>query len=355
MSQQFLRLYDSGAQTDGAFLLSEGTAYFFINTVDRYSLSGKGMILGATELILSSDGISTQRIETALAAQGSEIKRISREKFTEGLASFPFLMNISIVMAKQLVLTNQLLLRAQKSYSGKEDQRKSICIQYYNIVKDISSEYAKRKLPWLKEFLQKFEISLVCKEGEAHSRTLEPVKIEGGSALSGNLTEYAKDSLLCEEGTPGNEMFILQSGMIDVLIGGKPVAVISEPGTPIGEIALLIGEKRSASLRAKNTVIAAKLQKSDLAEISLKDISVIRMIALSLAKKHYQNVNKIGELTGKIVTKEINQTADAKSRESLKLTAMESELSSLRDALSEMVFKRKEPFLKEIAAKYDIK
>lgn len=354
MSQQYLRLYDSGAQADGAFLLSEGTAYFFINTADRYSLSGKGMILGATELVLSSDGITTQRIETALAAQGAQIKRISPEKFSEGFSSFPFLMNIAIVMAKQLVLTNQLLARAQKTYSGKEDQRKSICIQYYNIIKDISAQYAKRKLPWLKEFLQKYEMSLVCKEGEAHSKTQEPVRIEGGSALSGNLAEYAKDSLLCEEGAAGSEMFILQSGMIDVLIGGKPVAVISEPGTPIGEIALLIGEKRSATLRAKNTVIAAKLQKSDLAAISQKDLSVIRMIALSLAKKHYQNVNKIGELTGKIVEKEITQTPDAKSRESLKLSAMQTELSSLRDALSEMVFKKKEQFLKDIAIKYDV-
>jgi CRP-like cAMP-binding protein len=355
MSQSFVRLYGSGSPADGAFLLAEGSAHFFINTADKYSLSGKGMIIGATELVLSSEGISTPRLETALAAADAQIKRIPPEKFTDGLKSFPFLMNISIVMAKQLVLTNKILSQAQKNFSGKEDERKSVSIQYYHIVKDIAAEYAKRKLPWLKDFLSKYEMSLVFKEGEAHSRTLEPVRLDGCSALSGNLVEYPKGTLLCEEGAAGSEMFILQSGMIDVLIGGKPVAVISDCGTPIGEIALLIGEKRSATLRAKNTVIAAKLQKSDLAAVSQKDLSIIRRIALSLAKKHYQNVNRICELTGKIVEKELTREADAKSRESLKLSSMESELSAMRDAVSEMTFKRREPFLKEIADKYGIK
>jgi CRP-like cAMP-binding protein len=355
MSSKFLRLYESGTPADGAFIVEEGDVYFYITTADRYSLTGRGIIIGATEFILAGElGIHTPRVETALISEGTQVKKITAEKCAEGLSSFPFLLNISIVLARQLVLTNQVISKNQKAVIGKEDDRRKICLDYYRIVKDLSVEYAKRRLPWLKDFVIKYETTIIYKEGEALSRTAEPVRITGGAALTGKIVEYQKDSLICEEGADGDEMFILQSGMIDVIVQGRTVATISDEGTPIGEIALLIGEKRSATLKAKNTVIAARLKKSDLAAIAEKDISIIRMIALSLAKKHYQNINKVLELSGIIAEKEMATSSEAKSKEALKLTACKSDLSSLKNEISELVFKKREPFLKDIAVKYGI-
>ena len=50
-------------------------------------------------------------------------------------------------------------------------------------------------------------------------------------------------------------MFILQSGTLEVSIAGRKAAVIEQPGTVIGEMALLLGEKRTATIKPVNTAV----------------------------------------------------------------------------------------------------
>jgi CRP-like cAMP-binding protein len=356
MSGKFIRLYESGSVADCSFLLEEGNAFFFLTTADKYILNGRNLIIGGSELVLFKElGITTPRMETVLVDETSKVKKISSDKFVEGITNYPFLINVSMVLAKQVSLTNRVISENRKNLVGKEDDRRSLCTEYYKIVRDLREENVKRKLPWLKEIVVKYEMSLVFKEGEALSRTSEPVKIMTSNMLTSKMVEYPKDGIICEEGADGSEMYILQSGMIDVLVGGKSVATISDPGTPIGEIALLIGEKRTATMKAKNTVVLTRIHKNDLKDIASKDLSVIKSIALSLAKKHYQNVSKVHELTMKLVEKEMNTSVDDKRKAAIKYESISSGLSSLRNDVSEIVFKKNEPFLKDIAARYNIK
>ena len=356
MSGKYIRLYESGTAADGSFLLEEGNAFFFITTADKYILNGRNLIIGGSELILFKElGIVTPRMETALVDDTSKVKKISSDKFAEGLSNFPFLINVSMVIAKQVSLTNRVIAENRKNLVGKEDDRRSLCVEYYKIVKDLREENVKRKLPWLKDIVIKYETSLVFKEGEALSRTSEPVRIMTSNVLTDKTVEYPINGIICEEGADGSEMYILQSGMIDVLVGGKSVATISDPGTPIGEIALLIGEKRTATMKAKNTVILTRIHKNDLKDIASKDLSVIKSIALSLAQKHYQNVSKVHELTMKLVDKQMNTSQDDKRKAAMKYSSITSELSSLKNDISEVQFKKNEPFLKEIASRYNIK
>jgi CRP/FNR family cyclic AMP-dependent transcriptional regulator len=67
---------------------------------------------------------------------------------------------------------------------------------------------------------------------------------------------FAEGDLLIEEGgAPGN-LFILESGSVEVLRGGMVVATIAEAGAIIGEMSVLLDAPHSASVRAKTTVIA---------------------------------------------------------------------------------------------------
>lgn len=352
---KYIRLYQSGSEVNEAYLLEEGNAAFFITDTDKYSVNGKNLIIGGTELILNIElSLSASRIETSVVGEGAKLKKLSRESFSEGLKNPSFLLNLGMVLAKQVSLSNQIITKNRTALKGKEEDRQRVCLEYFRIVRDLRDENVKRKLPWLKELVSKYEMSLVFKEGEALSRTAEPVRITGGSALSDKTMEFKKDSIICEEGTDGEEMYILQSGSIDVVVKGNAVAVISDAGTPIGEIALLIGEKRTATLRAKNDVVLTRIHKNDLREIAERDISVIRSIVSSLSKKHYQNVHKAQELTSQIVQKELSDDSAARQKVSLKYTAACTELSAVRNALSEAVFKKNEPFLKEIALRYNV-
>src|ERR1051325_1728280 len=66
--------------------------------------------------------------------------------------------------------------------------------------------------------------------------------------------EYAADAALCVEGEPGNEVFIILSGGVNVLIGtGEQAKVVAEEGAGgfIGEMAVLDPAPRSATVVAK--------------------------------------------------------------------------------------------------------
>ncbi|HEY1405314.1 MAG TPA: cyclic nucleotide-binding domain-containing protein [Spirochaetota bacterium] len=352
MSESFIRLYADGDEPTDAYLLAEGECVFFVSEGDKYTIKGKNIILGGSEVILSKSlNVHTLRLETALIDSTAKVKRIPAERFLEGLSQVSFLLNVAMVLAKQVSLTNLIIARYEKTLHGKKNDRRQVCLEYYNIVRDLKASNAKRVLPWLKEMIVKYETSLVFREGEAMSRTAEPIRISGGTQLSDKMMEFPLGSHLCEEGEEGNEMYILQSGMIDVVVKGTVVATYSEPGTPIGEMALLIGEKRTATLKAKNNVVVTRIRKDEIKEVAEREISIIQSVAHSLAKKQYQNVCRIKDLTEKSIEKEIFSDG---GKDALKFAAVATELSSLRNALSELVFKKNEPFLKEIADRYAI-
>jgi CRP-like cAMP-binding protein len=61
--------------------------------------------------------------------------------------------------------------------------------------------------------------------------------------------EVGMDEMLAEQGRVGHEFFIVLDGHVSVLDGRRPVAQL-HPGDFFGEIALLDGRPRTASVRA---------------------------------------------------------------------------------------------------------
>ncbi|MEX0663769.1 MAG: cyclic nucleotide-binding domain-containing protein [Acidimicrobiia bacterium] len=58
-----------------------------------------------------------------------------------------------------------------------------------------------------------------------------------------------KGHALVEQGAPGNELYLLLDGVLDVVVDGEPIAEVG-PGAILGERALLEGGSRTATLRA---------------------------------------------------------------------------------------------------------
>jgi len=57
------------------------------------------------------------------------------------------------------------------------------------------------------------------------------------------------EGLLCKEGEPGDELYLLLDGVLEVLVGGQRLAEIG-PGAILGERALIEGGLRTSTLRA---------------------------------------------------------------------------------------------------------
>lgn len=348
MPEDFLKLYSSNSEPDSAFFLNEGSVFLYASNNDKYSIKGKNLIIGSTELIMKHIlGENTLRLETAVTTARSTIKRIPYEKFISSIDSFSFLINTSIVLAKQVLLTNKIINKNMDALDANDRLIKDLSMKYYRGIADLSKEYDKRKLPWINDILKKHITSLNFKRGEAFYKSQEALTVEPSSRLSDRMIEYPRGSAICEENTAGEELYILQAGLIDVEIGGNRVATIDKKGTVFGEMALLLNEKRTATLRAKNNTVLTKILKSELKEICEKDNDLLKNIAFSLAQKHYFNIIKIGVVNKSLVEHALDTETDEDKKvnqaERLKL-----DISKLKNELADAVYKKDADYLQPI-------
>ena len=61
----------------------------------------------------------------------------------------------------------------------------------------------------------------------------------------------AAGEVLITEGSPGGTLYVLEDGKLSVERGGVVIATISEPGSLIGEMSVLLGTPNTATVRAE--------------------------------------------------------------------------------------------------------
>lgn len=91
--------------------------------------------------------------------------------------------------------------------------------------------------------------SLTPSEMQAIIPLLKPLKVDPGTVL-------------CREGTPGDALFMIVDGEADILKGTQRLAVLG-PGEMFGEMALLTGEERSATVMARTPMELYELDRGD--------------------------------------------------------------------------------------------
>lgn len=95
---------------------------------------------------------------------------------------------------------------------------------------------------------------LVTAAESALERQLSTTIMRGGARPS--VRRVPAGTLLAEQGQPGEEMYLLLDGVLDVLVDGKLLAQLG-PGAVMGERALLEGGLRTATLRAVSDCVVA--------------------------------------------------------------------------------------------------
>lgn len=348
MSEEFIKLYTVNSQPDSAYFLSNGSVFLYASNIDKYAIKGQNLIVGATELIMNNLlNQQTLRIETAIASRETSIKKIPAEKFINGMSNFSFLINTSIVLAKQVLLTNKIINKNIDALEGKEKQLRELSIKFYKGVFKLNQEYEKRKLPWMNDILKKYFTSINYKRGEAFYRSQDSLTIESSNQLSDKMIEYPRGSVICEENTTGEEMYILQTGAIDVEIGGNRVATIDKRGTVIGEMALLLNEKRTATLKAKNNTVITVIKKNELKEVCEKQDDLLKNVTYSLAQKHYFNIIKISTVNKSLIDQQLDNSG-GEDKTISQVERLKSDIGKLKNELEEVHFKKKMEFLKPI-------
>jgi CRP-like cAMP-binding protein len=352
MSKNYIKLYAVTGAVDFAYFLSEGSVYFYASNVDKYAISGKNLIIGSTELIMKHlHGVDTDRIETAVAEGGSAVKKIPADKFLEGLSTYSFALNASMVLAKQVFLTNQILHKNMTELDGEEKKIRDTAVAYYNILSRMQQENEKRRIPWLKELIGEFVNSLTYKKGEAYCKSSEPARMGTVVSLSDKDVEYERGAVICEEDTPGSEMYILRSGAIDVFVKGICISTINEPGMVVGETSLLLGTGRTATLKAKNKTVITKITRDDLKDVMERQRDFLSGIAMALAKRHFYNVGRIENVNKSIIGQALDRELMGGDKKAALSKRAQKDLQALIDRVDEVAREKKSDFLREMMEK----
>lgn len=125
--------------------------------------------------------------------------------------------------------------------------------------------------PWGQEDSQ----PLVTVAESALERQLSATIMRGGAKPA--VRKLAKDTLLAEQGEPGDDVYLLLDGVLSVWVDGALVGELG-PGAIVGERALLEHGRRTATLRAVTNCVIATAAKDQIDRDSLA----------SLAEQHHR-------------------------------------------------------------------
>ena len=95
--------------------------------------------------------------------------------------------------------------------------------------------------------------------------------------------EFRKDAVLTREGQAGGLAFVIADGTADVVRSGKRLARLGV-GDVVGELSLIDGQPRSATVVATSDLVVLEIAQTDLRKLLKRAPSVVRKLleALSL-------------------------------------------------------------------------
>ena len=94
----------------------------------------------------------------------------------------------------------------------------------------------------------------------------------------------AAGQVLLEEGEVADSVYVLQTGRLEVLVAGRLVRELA-PGAVLGELAVLTGGRRSATVRARRDATLLEVTAADFDALLLDDPAAARAVTAQLAQR----------------------------------------------------------------------
>lgn len=343
------KIYEVMDIADAAYILHSGKLTFEISPDDRYYLEGKEIIFGAEEPLIAfkTEREEYFRFQTVYVEDDASVDRIPLENLYKVISMYNVGYTITKNIARYLEITNKIYINKEKQLSGMDMASKEFARLYVEVIDEVKKTYQKVRTGWLKDVIDRYTNSLVYTKGLAFRRGESKQSLRMSME---KLTDYTfnlrSGSMLCEENGEGNEMFILNRGNLEVYIGGKKVADINEAGTVIGEMALLLGEKRTATIKTVTDCNITVIKPETLKEAAANNPGFFLNVAVNLGKRLENNCSLIRE-TEELLSESKATQAPIPPKERTNYKAL---LSMLRD-LERYDLKYKTEWLSEIISK----
>ena len=132
-------------------------------------------------------------------------------------------------------------------------------------------------------------------------RYLESEKELGEEKEVGEIIKFETDAIIVSQGEPGDEMFIILQGKVEVVIysefdGSETVVATLHAGQSFGEMSMVQGKDRSATIRSTENCILFQIKKIKFNDFMLKEPKIAINMMRMLSKRIIDVEGKIKDL-----------------------------------------------------------
>ena len=110
-------------------------------------------------------------------------------------------------------------------------------------------------------------------------------KIINNPELLQYMVTFETGQIIFTEGDESQDLFILVSGELEILKGNKKISEINKPGELFGEMSVLLGGKRTATVKVVRDVKALRIIKEDIVKFLDSSPEIARDITFMLARR----------------------------------------------------------------------
>jgi CRP/FNR family transcriptional regulator, cyclic AMP receptor protein len=132
----------------------------------------------------------------------------------------------------------------------------------------------------------------------------QPPEVLKAVAAQGHVREFGPGDLVFRQGDQGDQLFIVKSGVIEVLAKQADAAEATAvaylgPGEVLGELALLTGSPRTATVRSPEHAVLLEIERAVFNDLMLTLPAFARGLCLVLAKRLEATTIKVPRVTAK--------------------------------------------------------
>jgi len=128
--------------------------------------------------------------------------------------------------------------------------------------------------------------------------------------MADNTKKYNAGETVFKEGELSAEAYILLSGTLEIIKGDKVLLELSESGSFIGEMAVLLGKPRTATVVAKTDVELGVVTEENFSTMVQKMPTVAFKLAKSIAERLEETTKELVEIKNSKIEKVENSNSD---------------------------------------------
>ena len=117
-------------------------------------------------------------------------------------------------------------------------------------------------------------------------------------AASAREVHFRRGDVLMRQRELGEKMYVLADGKVTVSVhepGGEKTIATLAPGDVVGEMAVITGERRTATVKAKGKVTALEITKADLGPLIAAEPNLAERFGSVIEQRHAELVSRNNE------------------------------------------------------------